>query len=360
MLRKGTESVATAIESGMVSATEAVTGPPGMAAGASDQDVMRVMSEQVFVDPNGKVVTPIRQWCEVAILPPGVKDSFAYRIGDISFDEVKEENNTLAKRLSGNAADAVLQEQEVEATSVKGTPKPRGKMVTLGYSYLEEAPVDAIAALNRAYALESVNDENTEALTRTFNDDTGDSGDKDTRTAKGGGTKSNWVRGDTGAAIAADANAATFGTLKYAGLIRAKTAIRNRGIDVSNVICYVTPNMIADITLDPDLDSYISFSMPEIITEGTVERIAGVNLVQASQLPFAGTAGADQTTGKVDGYRRAMMFVPDVALMLTTGRDLTMEAQRRIELQSVLFGGTHKVTCNVKVEKAMCRLTCKG
>ena len=98
---------------------------------------------------------------------------------------------------------------------------------------------------------------------------------------------------------------------------------------------------------DPDLDSFISFSRPAIITEATVERIAGTNVVRSSALP-AGTHASN---------KRSCMFVPNIAFGLVTGRDLTMEAQRRNEIQSIYLTGTQRIAAFVKNIEATCRIS---
>ena len=104
------------------------------------------------------------------------------------------------------------------------------------------------------------------------------------------------------------------------------------------------------MTLDADLDSYIGYSKPAIITEATVERIAGTNLVRSSAI--ASGVGSGLT-----GQKRSCMFVPNVAFGLVSGRDLTMEAQRRNELQAIHLTGTQKVQGLVKNVEATCRIS---
>ena len=168
--------------------------------------------------------------------------------------------------------------------------------------------------------------------------------------AVGGGVKSgagllnHWIRGDTGAAIAADA---AFGSLKYLGLLNAKGVIQDQGLDDTNLITYTSGKAIRDLTLDADLDTYIGYSKPAIITEATVERIAGTNLVRSSAI----------ANGQIATQKRSVMFVPNVAFGLISGRDLTMEAQRRNELQAIHLTGTQKVAGLVKNVEATCRIS---
>jgi len=307
-------------------ATEAVTGPPA-------NDFMRIMSEQVLVLPNGKVVTPIRQFCETKILPPGVKEAFFYDFGAVSFSAVTEDGSTQ------------VGESAVVIRSSGGSASPRGTRLTVGYTQLEEAPIDIVAAANRSFALESVNDESVEIVNRAYNTDSGSAGDATNRKAKGAGTKSGrWVD-HNGDQITADASG--LNTLTFSGLVKAKGVIEDEGLDPSNIITYTTGKAIRDLIFDPDLDSFISFSRPAIITEATVERIAGTNVVRTSAL-----ASGTQTSSK-----RSVMFIPNIAFGLISGRDLTMEAQRRNELQSVFITGTQRIVGQVKNVEATCRIS---
>lgn len=314
-------------EVGKSSATEAITGP-------ASNDFMRVMSEQVLVLPNGKVVTPVRQFCETKILPAGTKEAFFYDFGPVSFSDITEDGST----------------QVTESASVirsAGTSaSPRGTRITIGYTQTEESPIDIIASSNRSFALESINDESVEVLNRAFNTDSGSAGDATNRKAKGGGAKTNrWVNGNSGAQITSDASGQ--GVLKYTGLLNAKGVIQDEGLDDSNLVVYTTGKGIRDLTLDADLDSYIGFSRPAIITEATVERIAGANLVRSSALASGGQSGSS----------RSVMFIPNVAFGLVSGRDLTMEAQRRNELQSIFLTGTQRISAVVKNVEATVRIS---
>ncbi|MEK0367961.1 MAG: hypothetical protein QQN45_08545, partial [Nitrosopumilus sp.] len=150
---------------------------------------------------------------------------------------------------------------------------------------------------------------------------------------------------NSGTQITADASG--LGNLTFAGLVSAKGVIEDEGLDPSNIITYTTGKAIRDLIFDPDLDSFISFSRPAIITEATVERIAGTNVVRSSAL-----ADGAQTDSK-----RSVMFIPNIAFGLVTGRDLTMEAQRRNELQVIFLTGTQRITGFVKNVEATCRLS---
>ena len=304
---------------------------------------MRIMSEQVLVLPSGKVVTPIRQFCETKILPVGTKEAFFFDFGAVTFDTISEANDDLL--VATPKSDVTIRTSGTSTT-------PRGSRITIGYSQTEESPIDIIASANRAFALESINDESKQIL-NAFNDDTPNPANLATsKKAVGGGIKNgaglanHWIRGDTGAPIAADA---AFGSLKYVGLLNAKGVIQDQGLDDTNLITYTSGKAIRDLTMDSDLDTYIGYSKPAIITEATVERIAGTNLVRSSAVSAGGAGFTAQ--------KRSVMFVPNVAFGLITGRDLTMEAQRRNELQAIHLTGTQKVAGVVKNVEATCRIS---
>ena len=306
-----------------------VSGPPA-------NDNMRIMSEQVLVLPSGKVVTPIRQFCETKILPAGVKEAFFFDFGAVTFSAIVEADDALGTATP--ASSPIIRSAGTETN-------PRGTRITIGYQQTEESPIDIIASANRAFALESINDESKQVLT-SYNDDTAGSGTATVRKAVGAGVKTNrWVDGNSGVQLTADASG--LGVMKYLGLLNAKGVIQDEGLDDSNLITYTSGKAIRDLTLDADLDSYIGFSRPAIITEATIERIAGTNLVRSSAV-----SDSSQTGGK-----RSAMFIPNVAFGLVSGRDLTMEAQRRNELQAIHVTGTQKIAGIVKNVEATCRIS---
>ena len=305
---------------------------------------MRIMSEQVLVLPSGKVVTPIRQFCETKILPVGTKEAFFFDFGAVDFSPIVEADDTIGTATP--ASTAIIRTSGTETS-------PRGTRITIGYAQTEESPIDIIASANRAFALESINDESKQVL-GAFNDDTANPANLATsKKSVGGGIKdTRWVRGDTGVQLTtgAGANAGdnlVLGSLKYLGLLTAKGVIQDQGLDDTNLITYTSGKAIRDLTMDSDLDTYIGYSKPAIITEATVERIAGTNLVRSSAI----------SDGQIATQKRSVMFVPNVAFGLVSGRDLTMEAQRRNELQAIHLTGTQKVAGVVKNVEATCRIS---
>ena len=291
-------------------------------------DHMRVMSEQVFVDPNSKVVTPVRQFCETQVLPP---------------DTSPVDNEFYGALVPPPA---------------KMYPELRGVKCPISCSQIEENPVYILTMLNEAYAVGSVFDENHVVLNKTYNNDSAVTYGQ-TKPVGGGPKIGHWVDGSTGSQITNDASFTTDKKLRVAGLKVAKAVIQNAAPDTSNLVTYVPAQSMRDVIDDPNLDTYISFSMPEIITEATVERIAGTNLIRADVeggvehlAKLGGAAGINNI-----GYR-CVMFVPNAAFQLTTGRDLVMSAQHRAEDAAVSLAGWHELAAAVKTVKATCRISC--
>ena len=308
--------------------TETVSGPPT----ASN---MLVMSEQVLVLPNSTVVTPIRQFADTKILPPGTYQGYFFDFGNVTFSPITEDGSTQVSESSLN----------IRAAGTNASP--RGTRLTIGYTQLETSPIDIIAAANRAFALAAISDEAVQVLTTAYNTDTGSSGDGTNIKAIGGGAKTGrWINGNTGAQITADSSG--LGNMTYQGLLASKGVIQDYGLDDSNLVMYTTGRSIRNLSLDPDLDTYIGYSRPAIITEGTVERLSGISLVRSD------TALADTSQS---GGARSVLFIPNVAFGIITGRDLTMEAQRRNELQSIFLTGAQRIAGVVKEVEATVRVS---
>lgn len=320
-LTGGWEQELTQMDSKQKKATEVLSGPPAA-------DFLQTMSEQVIVDPNGEFTTPIRQFTDMKVLAPGQKEGLFYDLGKVKFAAVDEGGTGVA-------------EQAVTIRSAGGATSPRGALVNIKYSEVEEIPFDVVAKLNEGYALESLIDETKDAVNTKYNDDTANVGGQ--RKQAGGGAKDNWVNGNSAADIAADATA--LGKLTFAGLLHAKSNINSSGFRTPNKVTYVSEKGVEDLVTDAGIDSFIQFSRPAIIEEGTAERVAGTNLVSTSELPING------------GNTRAVMFVPGVTFGLVTGRDLTMEAQRRNEEQVIKLTGTQKIAAYVKMQESSCRIS---
>ena len=54
---------------------------------------------------------------------------------------------------------------------------------------------------------------------------------------------------------------------------------------------------------------------------------------------------------------RSILFIPNITFGVVSGRDLTMEAQRRNEIQAIHLTGTQKVTAIVKNIEGLVRIS---
>jgi hypothetical protein len=85
------------------------------------------------------------------------------------------------------------------------------------------------------------------------------------------------------------------------------------------------------------------------MTEGEVERLAGIDLISSSALAPTATAG---------GFR-AVAFIPTVAFGFVDGRQLQMKAEDVARDQSIYFSGSQKVAAFVKRVEATVRVSLK-
>ena len=293
------------------------------------------VSNQVFVMPNGKIVTPVRQFCETKILNEGETEAFFYDIDDVLFSDF--------------SSDVDLSEQDIQARSVGGEPNGRGKLIKIPYRELHRSPFDLMSAIQRNFAFESVNDESVEIFSRTYNNDSV-VGAAANKKPVNGGVKSNWVNGSTGDTITTDDTITNTHKLSFAGILAAKKLIEDTGVDVSDLVLYTSTKGVQDLIRDPEIDSYVQFSKPEIITEADVARIGGINIVKSSAIANGTGTGNNEA-------KRSVLFKPFVSFGLITERDLTMEAQRRNELQKIFVTGTQIIKGVVKQEETTCRIS---
>ena len=225
------------------SGTEAVTSSPS-------GDPMRVVSEQVFTDPDGKAVTPVRQFCKTQILLPGVHEDTTHQIDLGEFKDMDE---------------AIL--EKLEITSTKMHPKQMDIKIIMPYSDPAEPPAGKLIMANKECAIRSVSDENRMVLNHTYNNDAAIT-DGQTKPAGGGPKDGHWVDGNTGAQITDDEDFTADKKLTVRGLKAAKEAIQNGGQDVHNLVTYIPVQAMRDVIDD---------LKPEIITKAAVKRIAGTS-----------------------------------------------------------------------------------
>jgi hypothetical protein len=294
-----------------VSKTEAVTINAG--------DAGQVFSKQILVVPGGRMKTPVRQYVNFAEIPNGNDRVHFYTIGAFDFGAITE--GTEPTNVSQTVA------------KITATPSVRGAVQRVGYSQVENTPFGLVNAINEAMALAAIDDEATDLLDTTYN----------------AVSPTNWVRADTGATVTSDdvANLA----FKREGLLAAKRLIAQQGYDVSpgNLVLFLHPKAFQELMLDTNLTNFYQYARPDITAVGVMEQLYGVDIVIADQVHLQ-----DNTTN--DTYRN-VMAVKGVAFGMGAARNVTVEAQRRNEIQSLLLSGTHRVKSVVIDEKASCRVS---
>lgn len=308
----------------------------------------RTLSELVLVYPDGRIITPIQQFCESAILLPGKAQHIFYSVNVPTFAATDEANMD-----AGNSGYA-LAPSEIVIEAAGGSTTAQGTLVRIGFTQLEEIPIDLIQKINIGMAMEAEDRKNFAVLNTCYNDDTAYNPATDSIMPKGGGNKgaadgqgnTHWINGNTGAQLTSTDAGAT-SQLKYKALLDSKGIIGTTGLDVSNLKMYLPYNGILQIINDPDISTYIQRSVPEVVTEGYIEKISGVDLIAASQT-------AD---GLAANVKRAVVFIPTVSFGFVTGRELQVDAERVARQQSVFTTASMKVGAFCKKYESTCRVS---
>ena len=103
---------------------------------------------------------------------------------------------------------------------------------------------------------------------------------------------------------------------------------------------------------DDAITSYVQRSMPGIITTAELEKLAGVTLIETDTLAPGHTTG-DATTPIV----RSVMFLPQVAFGMVSGRELMVKAEDVSRDQSVYVSASQKIGVFVKNVDYTCRIS---
>ncbi len=289
-------------------------------------------SHEVLVLPNGKEITPIRQFCETKILPPGTREAFFYDFGKVvAFNDVTEAAEQVSVIRGSHAA-----------------AEPRGTRLTIGYQQTEESPINIIAATNKAFALESIADENVQVMNAANKSQLHEIG--------------HWIN-PWGDEISDDIDVEE--KLSIFGVQEALRIIMNEGLDVSNVILYTTGKALVDMVSSSRTHTHNIYNIDDL------EKYLGVKLIRSSackktreekvptrenifqkikRIWFRKERGTDTIGGKGN---RSILFIPNITFGLVSGRDLTMEAQRRNEIQAIHLTGTQKVAAVVKNKEGL-------
>ena len=327
-----------------------------VAGGADPENFMRTMSPLVLVYPDGDLVTPISQFCETKTLKPGEKEALFADMNKPTFADTDEAT------VNAGGSGFALAPSDIKIHFAGGKTTPKGALTRVGYSQLEEVQIDLPGKINVGFGMASEVAKNTEMLVTAYNDDTAYNDATDAKKPKGGGAKhvadtkgnTHWINGNTGNQFAAaandtDANITSSHLLAFKGILEGRRIIKETGITTKPIL-YTTPKAVIDVLQDTTISNYVQRSVPEVIREAELERIAGVTLVESSTLALGATGGATPV-------RRSVMFVPNAAFAFVMGRELQMKAEDVARDQSVYFTGSHKAGGFVKKVELTCRLS---
>lgn len=316
------------------------------------------LSHQVMYLPNGKQIVPIRQFCETRILQPGTDETFFYDFHTVvSYRDVCEGTEPITT-------------PQPQIHSAKSRAAISGTKITVGFPQYQQSSIDIVASANRAFALEGVHDETAQVL-QTFNDDS--ETPYPDRKPKGGGSKvGRWLDGD-GNQITNDID--NIKPLSIKALLKAKEIIVDAGLDTSNLVLYTSRKGEHDLIMDPDIDRYLGFHKPAIITLDTIQRIIGITIIRTDKCPKSQGRSVPKKESiwrkikrvilrrkqeyvNLDGDgTRSILFVPNITFGLVSSRDITMEASRRNEFQAIHVTGIKKSAAVVKILEGAVRIS---
>ena len=325
-----------------------------MAGGADPNNFQRTQSELVFVFPNGIIVTPIQQFCETAILAPGKKEHLFYDVDIPEFFPTDEQN------MDAGGGGYALQASDVTINASGGKTSAQGGLVRIGFTDLEELPIDIIQKVNIGFAMRAEERKNFQVLNTAYNTDTVYDPATDAIRPIGGGAKHtvdvvgnrHWVNGNTGAEIAtANGDNGATAAMTFGAMLTAKKKIEDTGVSVENVMMYTTTQARNDLINDTGITRYVQRSLPEIITEGVIEKLSGVQLITTNSLA---------THPSATNVSRSVMFVPTVSFGFVTGRELQVDAERVSRQQSVFATASMKTGAFCKIKDSTCRLSTRN
>lgn len=292
------------------SMTEAITISAG--------DMPQIFAKQIYVIPGGRMRVPIRQFLDVQIIENADRYHW-YKINSFDLDDTTAEGSEPT-----NEAQTV--------TKVTATPTLKRGVQTVNFSDIENAPFDLIEAFNRAAALGSISEEAKEVLDTTYN----------------AITPTNWVNGNTGAAITDDDVASM--TLKQEGIYAALDLIERQGGDTSpgNAVAFLHPKAVRELILDTAADFFTGQQPLSHRALGVLENRLGIDIVPTNKVH-----AQDNTTN--DTYRNVVMIKGVIGLAVAA--DLQLEAQRRPELSAVKVAARHRLKAAVIDETMTCRVS---
>ncbi len=291
------------------------------------------LSHEELVLPDGKVVTPIRQWCEVKLLASGEREAMFYNFANTQFGYMPEGTEF------GKPSTPTI-------TTKSANTNPSGSLLTVGYSSSEESPVDIIASANRAFALESINDEGKQC----FN-------------AFDSTKPTNWING-LGEKITEDCNETTKLTIE--GVRTAVMRIVEEGLNPYNLVLATTGKSMIDLLADAKGLGIYDFHRLELLLGVKIIRMP-VTTIGKKNIPTPESLWTKLkrwyhrkprgTVIKEGTATRSVLFIPNVSFAIVSGKDLTMEAQRRNELQAIHLTATQRIACVIKYAGAIVRIS---
>lgn len=316
--------------------------------GAQPDAYIRTLSELVLVYPDGMVVTPIEQFCETKSLEPGKKEALFYDVNVPDFAPVDEQN------MDAGGSGYALEPTEVQINATGGATNPQGGLVRIGFTQLEEYPIDIIQKIMTGFAMRAEQSKNYEVLTTCYDDDTAYNPATMSRRPKGGGNKgavddqgnTHWVNGNSGVQLTTTDSGAT-GAATFAGLLAAKQTIVDTGVPAENAICYLKWGGILQLLKDTSITTYTQRSVPAVITEGVIEKLLGIQLVPSNDL----------AAGDATNVSRGVMFLPTVSFKFVKGRELQIDADRVPRQQSVFASASLKMAGYCQRIETTCRFS---
>lgn len=288
-------------------------------------DMGQTFAKQVMLLPGGRMRVPVRQYCNFTEIPNGADRANWYTIGSFVFTTITEGTEPT------NVAQTV--------TKIQALPTIRGAVQRVGYSQVENSPFGMVDAINNAMVLAGLSDEANDLL---------GSGGSYWGTAS---NVTNWVNGNTGVAIANQNDDIASMTLTRTGLIAAKRLIAAGGYDTSpgNLVLFLHPKAYQDLMTDTNLNTYYQYARPDITATYVLEQLYGVDIV-----PTTSVASSTNTTNAT--YRNTLA-VKGWALGIAAAREITIEVQRRNEVQQLIISGTHRVKSAVIDYAASCGIS---
>lgn len=285
-------------------------------------DMGQVFSKQIFLIPGGRTRTPVRQFCNFIEIPNSADRANWYTIGAFAYGTITE----------GTEPTNVSQ----TVTKIQATPIISGAVQRVGYSQIENAPFGLIDSINMAHLLAALDYEATEILSTIAN--------------AGSYTPTNWINGNTATAITTD-DAAAVTTMTGNAVAVGKRLIAAQGYDISpgNLVLFLSPKAYYELITDAGLVRFLQFGMINATLQGVLEQLFGVDIVVATQVPKVAN-----TTYPV--YRN-VMAVKGLTFGLCSAREVTLEAQRRNEVQQVILSGMQRIKGALLQDLSLCRIS---